>query len=264
MEENKKFLIIGVVILALVILAPIIIYTNKTKNENIIKEVKEVMAGTKASLVYIGRDDCSYCELQNPELSLIENKYGIEYTYVNTNELSDDYLNQLLDILNIDASNYGTPYLVVVKDGEVVYGESGMKTSNELVTYLAKYEVLPSDTKLPIDYIGLEDYNSLIKSTTDEIIVLGQIGCENCLAALPILWELAEEYDLKINYFNLSALTEEEGATFENSLTYLKENDITTPTVLVISNSEAKTYLTGLQTKDSYIQFFKESGFIAE
>ena len=262
MNENKKMMIIGTIALAIIAIIPLTAVFSNAKSKEILEEVHEYIKDDEYNIVYIGRDDCSYCNFFEPEIELISEKMDIDYLYVNTNELKSSHFNQLLKDLEIDESDFGTPYLVITKDGKIFDKHAGYMPEYKLLEYLKEQGVVEEDENLPLNYLEYEEYNNIINSNEKQIVLIAQSGCEGCTKARPVLYELAEEYDVKINYLNASMLSQENATSFQESLTFFEENGISTPMMLVVSNKKVIDSLVGSVDKDTYVEFLKENNFI--
>lgn len=270
MNENKKMLIIGIIAIAIVALIPIVSIVTTARSKKIIDNFYEYIDSSDIKLVYIGRDNCSFCNRFEPEIEFIKDEYGIDYLYINTNKLKNKHFYDLLDDLKIDINNFGTPYLVVTKDGKKIAENAGYMSEYKLFEYLQEQKIISKEENLPLNYIDYEEYSKLIESNKNELIVIGQSYCDACLYARPILYEIAEEYGVTINYLNASYIDsqtkDEDGLTdsdkFEESLEFFTTNGISTPTMLVVSNKEVKDSLIGSASKESYVEFLKTYGFI--
>lgn len=262
MNENKKILIMGIIVLALISVIPITILVTNNKSKKVYERFSEYINSEELKLVYIGRDNCSYCTLFKPEIDLISKEYGVDYLYINTNNLVQKHFDKLLSDLDINPSEFGTPYLVTVKDGKKVSEQVGYMPESGLFDYLKSQGIIESDAKLPLNYIDYQEYSKLISSKSKQLIVIAQSGCEGCVKARPIMYELAKEYGVKINYLNASLISQEDAPIFQDSLEYFKENGISTPLMLVVSNNKVVDALAGSASKDSYIKFLTNNGYI--
>ena len=173
-------------------------------------------------------------------------------------------MTELLKNLEIDESDFGTPYLVIAKDGKIIAQKSGYMSEDRLFNYLKERGVISKDETLALNYINYEQYSNLISSKEQQLIVIAQSGCEGCLNARPILYEISDEYGVTINYLNASMLNQDEATNFQKSLTYFKENGISTPTMLVVSNGQVVDVVVGSVDKDVYIKFLEKNNFIKE
>lgn len=263
-KESKRLLIALGVILFVIIGVVVISIFGKTRSKSIISKVQELKNGASISAVYIMRDDCKYCELNKSNIELIKG-YGFKPYSVNTNELTEEDLTELMTILNINPDNFGTPYLALVGEEKVVDKLSGLTTFKDLFDFAKKYELIPSDSKLNLNYIGYSEFRKLIKSDTNEVIILATSSCQYCQAEHPILNEIAKETGAKINYMYLDYAfsSQEEYDSFMNSLDWLKENsDFGTPTTLIVNSKKVVAELSGYRSKDEVISFYKDNGII--
>lgn len=264
MNEKKKMIIIGIIVLAIISLIPITAIITTVKSNNIMESFDKHISSSDLKVVYIGRDDCSYCQMFAPEIEFIKDEYGIDYLYINTNDLKDKHFNQLLEKLEINSSDFGTPYLVITKDGKKVSEHAGYLSETELFDYLQEQKVIEESISLPVNYLAYSDYQNLIASNSNELILIAQSGCSACIAARPIIYDIAKSYELKINILNISKLGEEDATAFQSSLDYFTNNGISTPTLLVVSNNEVVDAVQGATTKENYVSFLKEHKFISE
>lgn len=262
MNENKKMMIMGIIVLAVIAIIPLTALFTSAKSKEILEEVNEYIKDDDYNIVYIGRDDCTYCIFFEPEIELLSEELDVDYLYVNTNELKSSHFDKLLKDLEIDESDFGTPYLVITKDGKIIDKNAGYMPEYKLLEYLKEQGVVEEDENLPLNYLEYEDYTKVINSNENQILLIAQSGCEGCTKARPVLYELAEEYDVKINYLNASMLSEEDATSFQESLSFFEENGISTPMMLVVSNGKVIDSLVGSIDKDAYVDFLKENNFI--
>lgn len=262
MNENKKMLIMGIVVIAIIALIPLTALITNIQSKNLLEKASEYVKDDGYKVLYIGRDNCSYCVLFEPEIELVSEEADIEYLYVNTNKLKSVHLSQLLKNLEIDEDDFGTPYLVISKDGEIVNQRAGYMSEDQLFEYLKENGVIEEEKKLSLNYIDYQEYSSLITSNEKQLIVIAQSGCDGCLKARPILYEIADEYGVKINYLNASMIDKTNAESFQISLSYFEENGISTPTMLVVQNGQVIDSLIGSVELDKYVEFLEENGYI--
>ena len=264
MNENKKLMIIGIILLVIIALVPITAIITNKMSEKIYNKFRNTMDSKKLQLVYIGRDDCSYCNLFDPEIKLISEEFDIDYLYINTNELKETHYTKILEDLEIDINNFGTPHIAVTKDGKKVAEQSGYVSEDKLFEFLKTQGLIDKEEKLALNYINYGQYSQLISSTGKELIVIAQSGCNACLSMRPIFYKVAKEYDVKINYLNVAMLDQESATAFQSSLDYFAQNSISTPTMLVVSNKKVVDSLAGAVDEEKFVSFLKTNGFIKE
>ena len=263
-KESKRLLImLGIIVLVIVGIVVISIF-GKTKSKKIISTVQELKNVTDVSAVYIMRDDCQYCELNKSNMELMK-EYGFEPYSVNTNELTENDLNDLISTLDIDPNNFGTPRLVVVGNGTVIDTLPSLPNFENLFKFVKENKLISDDSKLYLNYIGYSEYKKLIKSETNEVIVLATSSCKFCQAEHPILNEIAKETGAKINYMYLdyAFTSQEEYDGFMSSMDWFKDNsEFGTPTTLIVKNKKVVSELSGYRTKDEVVSFYKDNGII--
>lgn len=145
MKENKKMMIV-VIILGIIALLVTALTINEFKNQKEqLKIFDKYLNSTSNQLVYFAKDGCYYCELmESAKKELLDDK-KIDYYFVNTSNTNKAVLDKMLSKLEI--TKFGTPTLVIVKDGKVVYNQSGVfsdQTDNktELKSFLEQYEII--------------------------------------------------------------------------------------------------------------------------
>ena len=262
MNEKKKMIIL-LSIVAIIIVFIIIgsIFENQ-KSKSYLKQFYNDFNGQENKLVMIGRDNCSWCQLFQPTLDFMSKKYNFNYTYVNTNELTNSVFNKLLKTINVDPKDFGTPLTIVVKEGNVIDSLNGYTDEVDLLEFLKKNKFVKDDAKLTLNYIDYSGYKKILKSDKTNILVIGQTSCTYCIKAKPILNKVADDYKIDINYLNITKLEEEELNKFNDSLDYLKDNNWGTPLTLIIKNGEVIDSANGLLDYDGYVELFKNNGFI--
>ena len=111
--------------------------TNKGDlNEIGIDEYLDLLKGDEASIIYVARPTCHYCQEMEPIVKNIVYEYGIEVNYLNTDELDDDGQAKLVKSDDYFSEGYGTPLLLVVKDDEIVDIQEGLTDKDTTVNFL--------------------------------------------------------------------------------------------------------------------------------
>ena len=105
-------------------------------NEIDIDEYLDLKKGSKASIIYIGRPTCHYCQQMEPIVKNIVYEYGIKVNYLNTDELDDEGQADLIESDDYFSEGYGTPLLLVVKDDEIVDIQEGLSDKDTTVNFL--------------------------------------------------------------------------------------------------------------------------------
>lgn len=105
-------------------------------NEIDIDEYLDLKEGDEASIIYIARPTCHYCQEMEPIVKNIVYEYGVEVNYLNTDELDDDGQAKLVKSDDYFSEGYGTPLLLVVKDDEIVDIQEGLTDKDATVNFL--------------------------------------------------------------------------------------------------------------------------------
>ena len=262
MDEKKKIIILLSIVAAVILLIIGGSIYESHKSNSYLDDFYSAFNGSENKLVMIGRDNCSWCQLFKPVLDSMHEEYGFDYLYINTNELTSGVFNKLLKTIGVDENNFGTPLTIVVKDGEVVDSINGYVDDQELFSFLKKYEFVSKDAKLALNYVDYNGYKSVVRSSENKILVLGQTTCSHCIKVKPILSSIAREYGITINYLDITKLSDEEKGKFTKYLTYLTEKEWGTPLTLIVNNSEVIDSVNGELDHDGYVELFKKNGFI--
>lgn len=262
MNEKKKIMILLGVFAAIILLIIIGSLCENHKSKKYLNDFYSAFNGSENKLVMIGRDDCGWCQLFKPYLDFMSENYGFEYIYVNTNELTTSTFNRLLKDIGVAKDEFGTPLTVVVKDGTVVDSLNGYVDETELFDFLKDYNFISSDSKLSLNYISYSSYKKILKSDDINILVIGQTSCTYCIKAKPILNQVISDKNVKINYLNITELSEEDTEKFSDSLDYLKDNEWGTPLTLIIKGGKVIDSANGLLDYDGYVELFEKNGLI--
>lgn len=90
----------------------------------------------KASIIYIARPTCHYCQQMEPIIRNIVYEYDVKVNYLNTDELDDEGQSKLIKSDDYFSEGYGTPLLLVVKDDEIVDIQEGLTDKDTTVKFL--------------------------------------------------------------------------------------------------------------------------------
>lgn len=128
------------------------------------------------------------------------------------------------------------------------------------------------DIELPVALEGDAGFNEItysnylekIDSNEPFLVVIVKDGCGYCEMYEPILKEVADEYNLPINYINLTNLSEEDYNDLAQSNAYLKKNQWGTPTTLFMLGDSVIDSIGGYVDKDKFVDFVKENFVVNE
>lgn len=281
-NEKKKTIILTVVLvfICLVLIGFLIVSELKENGTIVGNETNELMKefdkkfnSKDRTVIYYASSGCGYCELQTPILETIAEDYDMEYFEIDSSILGTKQRNEILEKLGIE---HATPTTVIVENGKVIDKAVGYTDGQDYVEFFASNEMIPEDAvysqEANLTFVDYEDYEEIIDNNGTQIIVVGQTTCSHCIAIKPALNSVAGEYDLTINYLNLTEMSEDEYNSFSESLKEIEYNDpdfvesgsFGTPLTLIIENGKVKDYISGERTKSQLVREFKKNGLISE
>lgn len=281
-KEKKKTIILTIALAVIALmLALVFIFIELRSNgiigssesSEIMSEFKELYNEKERNVIYYSSSTCSYCELQSPILELVAEDYDIDYYSIDSNLLSSTQRKEVLEKLGIE---HATPTTVIVENGKVVATQVGYVEGSALIEFFKENEIVPEDAiysaEKNITFISYDKYKSLIRNDYANIIVVGQSGCSHCTAIKPALNSVAEDYDITINYLNLTDLSEDESNSFFESLKKIEYNDpdfledgsFGTPLTLIVEDGKVTSYISGERTISQLVREFTKAGIIEE
>jgi len=252
-KETKKLIVISAIIVAFIgMIIAVISFDNKLQ-EGIYQEFKEKFDGETNTLVYIGRPTCGYCNLLDYNIKDMKEKYNFDYLYINIDEVNEFVTSKILGDMGL--SSIGTPYLAVVSNGKIVNSQNGYAEYNILFDFLQKNEIISKDATLPLNYISIEEYETLIEKNETNIIVVGESLNQDCIKTQLFLNKVVEENNIKINYFNITS--EADYTKLTESFEIFKTN-IKLPVALIVKDGKLVNHITSFD-EIKFIEFLKEN-----
>ena len=281
-KEKKKTIILTVVlsVICLVLIGFFVVdllkqngtIVDKETNE-LMKEFNEEFNSKERTVIFYASSACGYCELQKPILETIAEDYDMEYFEIDSATLGAKQREEIIEKLEIEGK---TPTTIIVQNGKVIDTALGYTDGQDYVEFFASNEMIPEDAvyskEANLTFIDYNEYEDLIGENQTHVVVVGQTTCSHCIAIKPALNKVAGEYDLTINYLNLTEMTEDEYNSFTASLKKIEYNDpdfvekgsFGTPLTLIIKNGKVKDYISGQRTKSQLVREFKKNGLISE
>ena len=260
-EKTKLFVVLGVIV---VIIIAIIGYNIKLEkdSEKILNSFKEELNSTEEKLVLVARPGCSWCQLFEPILDYYADKYEFSYTYLNTDKLVEKHFYEMLDILDISTDKFGTPTIAFAKDGKVTETVIGYVDERKLLDELQEHGFVSEKEEDILNYLNFKSLKDTVKSKQKSIIVVGQSTCSYCIKFKPILFKVAEEQDIIINYINYNEIEELE--ELEAYLTQFEvfQSEWGTPLTLITQNGKVLDTLGGYSSDVQFLKFLKENELI--
>lgn len=107
--------------------------------------------------------------------------------------------------------------------------------------------------------ITYTEYEEKIDSEKPFMVVIVNDGCGYCEMYIPVIEEVASEYNLPIYKLNLANITNDEYSKLMNSNSYLKREKWGTPTTLLMQGSQVIDSIGGYTEKDSVVDFLEEN-----
>ena len=105
-----------------------------------ITEYITLLNGSDASIVYVARPTCSYCQRQEPIVKEIASEYDLVVHYLNTDELSSSDMDVLfksdVDLFGEEGKNFGTPTTLIVKGGKIIDSIVGLTEKDSYESFL--------------------------------------------------------------------------------------------------------------------------------
>lgn len=283
MSKEKKKTIIVTVSLAVVALLLIGVFIfmelrqskviGSSESNEIMSGFNEVYNSKERSIIYYASTGCGYCELQKPILETIVEDFDLEYYSIDSTLLSNSQRNEVLENLEIE---HATPTIVIVENGKVIDTQVGYTEGRDLVSFFIKNKILKKGSKYSaeenITFVDYEEYTKLIKSKNANIIVVGQSSCSHCMSYKPAINSVAGDYDITINYLNLTEMSQDESTKFFDSLNdieyndpdFLKDGSFGTPLTLIVKDGKVINYLSGQRTISQLVRELKKVGLIEE
>ncbi len=102
----------------------------------------ELKEDSEASVIYIARPTCHYCEIQSPIIKNIAYQYGLNIYYLNTDEMDSDDVITFTQSDDMFKKGFGTPCTIIVKDDSIVSNAKGLTDKNTLVDFFKKNGIL--------------------------------------------------------------------------------------------------------------------------
>lgn len=108
-------------------------------NEISLEDYLNLKAGENASIIYIARPTCHYCNIQEPIIKHLVYKYGIPVNYLDTDKLDADGQNTLMSSDEIFSNGLSTPTTLIVQNNQIVDSAIGVMSINESTEFFKKY-----------------------------------------------------------------------------------------------------------------------------
>ena len=259
MSESKKIIVVISVIVVLLLGTLGFVYADSKDSKQIYDQFLEAFNREENTLIYFGSETCGFCSLLTPSLEDMKERYGLDYVYFEVSDINSNYMKKILSHLGL--SKIGTPYLVIASKGKIVDVQNGLTEYDKLFALLQENKLISEDAELSLNYIDYDEYEQLLSGRDKSAVVIGQTKCGYCVQAKLILNDIADEYDVTINYLNYTDLSSEEYASLIDSLDYF-QGSWGTPVMFILQDGKMIDVLSQLETKENYIEFLEENGVL--
>lgn len=257
---NKFKKILRIVSIIIICISGIIITSYFLIQNKKMKQFEKYLNSSENTIIYLGSKSCFYCNMFNPVMNYYKEEKDLDYLYIDLDEISEQNTYKILNELGIeDITNFGTPYIAIVKEKKVLYSGNSMN-EYEIGKILIEYNFIDS-IELPFNYINYNDYKDLINKKEQELILLGNINFENSLFRFE-MFDYIKKNNLKINYFDLSFKSKEETDDFYNSYNILNNAKFELPLFMIIKGDELIDYVNKDLNKDKLVEILTKNDII--
>lgn len=292
-EKNKLLVLLAIVILFVV---SIVFGTIISKNESnrIWKDVRSAYNSSDTKVIYIGGSNYYYSKDFIKIIDQFKDQYNFDYTYVNVDVLKDTEFNKIISLLfkdlynfdynyvninllkqtdfsrvisllNIQTNIFDVPYLIILKNRQVIGIQIGYTEESNLFNILQNYGLISKSVSNP--YIAGDNnkvvaaFNAVFKTGYNKLIYIGRPTCGYCQKLVPILDELKNEYGFDYYYINTDEIS---SAELQAILIKLNVDYATfgTPYLAVVNNNTVISRQPGYVEKEVLREFLKESNII--
>ena len=105
-------------------------------------EFTTLLNGDSAEIIYLARPGCTYCQKQEPIVKQIIAEHDVVFHYLNTDNLTQDQFNTIIDLdedeslFGEDGKNFGTPTVLIVKEGKIFDAQVGYTEKAQFEKFL--------------------------------------------------------------------------------------------------------------------------------
>ena len=110
-------------------------------------EYEKLITEKGTNVIVVGQTTCSHCIAIKPALNSVAGEYDLTIYYINVNVLPEEESNKFFDSLKtmeysdpdfVEKGSFGTPLILIVKDGKISNYISGERTTSQLVREFTK------------------------------------------------------------------------------------------------------------------------------
>lgn len=89
----------------------------------------------EASVIYIARPTCQYCQIQEPIIRNVAYQYDITIHYLNTDEMSSEESRTFVKSDDAFKEGFGTPCTIVVKEEKIIGKVEGLMDKKTMIDF---------------------------------------------------------------------------------------------------------------------------------
>ena len=242
----KMFLLFIFVAFLITIFIILLVISSDNKLIDSIKEFTK----SDTKVLYFSNDEY----YSNYPIDLFD-KYEIEYLYIDTTDLSRFEEKKIEEIIN---STKIYNMIVIFENGEMVDSIVDYTTDEQLLTFLQKYNIIPSMLGNPEGII--ENTKKLISSDFILLYVPYQYN-DSLLEQNKILTQITNEYNIDYNMIPAYLLSLSQQKKLNNILQISSVGD---QIVILIKDKKIIGSIRGINTKNTYLNSLYEYKYISE
>ncbi len=285
MNENKRLIAVGAVILAIVVLILAIAFWPE-KDKSFACNVRGDKTYSKIGAVNYKQYQClikennknaivfttNMTDKKKKTLNTAATKLGHVIYYLDTKNIKSADLKVIKKKLKYNDSAFKKDAIIVIKKGKVeTYKEDVLTKEDELKNFLkeadlAKFicDATPSEEYPNLAEVTLDQYKCLYESEAPFAIMLSQTTCGHCQNFKPFINEYVGEKNIPLYIIEVNLLSDEDRSTLLGSLSYFDNNESWgTPLTLGIKNKEVISELSGDNEDQNEVDdFFKKAELI--
>ena len=110
-----------------------------------------------------------------------------------------------------------------------------------------------------VNTIAYAEYEDKINNEKPFLVMIVNDGCSYCEMFIPVMTEVAEEYNFPVYSINLANLTTDEQISLSNSNSYLKREQWGTPTTLLMQGKTVINSIGGYIEKEALVEFVQKN-----
>ena len=244
----------------------------RNKSTDFLKDFYEAFDSKDIKVIFFARTSCGYCQLQKPILKNVAKDYDLDYFNIDTDELSETEVSEVMSALGIGGS---TPNTVVVKEGKVLATSNGYLDGKAYVKYLVKNGVLKEGSiykqEKNLKEIDYSEFKKIAKEDKTSLVFLDTSACQACTTVRSLLNDFADDNDFEVYYLNSYNLTEDDVTDLVDKKLdemgydekqYKENKSVSVPLLLVIKDNEIKDYILQSTDESDYKKVLKKYDFI--